>query len=206
MLSATSNLPPNIDKIEITRKSWLLKTQLPIELTEVDTDALWSLCPKTPSFVVLYNKTIEMPRRIQSYRVDYRFSGITHKAIPLPEEFVPFADWVDSIGLGLFDQVLVNWYENGNQYIGSHADSEGQLVSGSPIITISLGASRTFRIRKNGKIVHDEIVEHGTVVAMCGSFQQELKHEIPKIAGKKGKNHGRRISITFRKFSDLQID
>ena len=44
--------------------------------------------------------------------------------------------------------MLLNWYDAAQRhYIGAHRDSTVGLVSGAPIVTISLGATRTFRLR-----------------------------------------------------------
>ena len=165
-------------------------------------DELWKLHPKERGKVLVFGeKTI--PRYQQSYLRDYTFSGVNAKAMPLPNEFKRFLDFVNSIPEynGNFNQVLLNWYENGLHHIGSHSDSESQLIPDSPIVTISLGAERTFRIRnKDKKIEKDIKTENGLVMVMGGKFQKEFKHEIVKINGKKGENTGKRISITFRQF------
>ena len=43
---------------------------------------------------------------------------------------------------------LVNWYQDGDHYIGWHSDDESQLDQTAPIYTISLGATRTFKTRE----------------------------------------------------------
>ena len=39
--------------------------------------------------------------------------------------------FVDKLGNGPFDQVLVNWYQNGNDYISAHSDDEPQIKPNS---------------------------------------------------------------------------
>lgn len=90
---------------------------------------------------------------------------------------------------------------NGYHYIGSHADNEKQLVIGSPIVSISFGGTRTFRIRdKNKKIVKDFELKNKDIIIMGGTMQKEFKHEIVKVNGQKGLNVDKRINITFRQF------
>jgi alkylated DNA repair dioxygenase AlkB len=43
-----------------------------------------------------------------------------------------------------FDYVLINYYANGNNYIGYHSDDERDLKSNGVIASLSLGASRDF--------------------------------------------------------------
>lgn len=66
--------------------------------------------------------------------------------------------------------LLINWYENGRHYIGAHSDNVNPLVDNSPIVSISIGATRIFRIKdkKTRSIVKDITVKHGTVVVMGG--------------------------------------
>ena len=45
--------------------------------------------------------------------------------------------------------LLINWYMNGDDYISMHSDDEKQLVNNSPIVSISLGDTRTFILQNN---------------------------------------------------------
>lgn len=179
--------------------SWLDKTVLPKEL-EKDFKTVWNLHPEERGKVHVFGeKTI--PRYQQAYLNDYTFSGVNSQALPLPNILQDYLDWVNTLYETNFNQVLVNWYENGLHFIGSHRDDERQLVRNSPIVTISLGAERTFRIRDNDKkIVKDIVTKDGIVLVMGGTFQKDFKHEIVKINGKKGESVGPRISLTFRQF------
>jgi alkylated DNA repair dioxygenase AlkB len=169
----------------------------------IDFNSLWNIHPETYGTIKILGKEISTPRWQQSYGRDYRFTGMNHAALPVPELLDPFLEWANSLGYGTFNQVLVNWYANGHHYIGKHRDSESQLVPQSPIISISLGATRTFRIRNyaTNDIIMDLSVNNGDVVIMGGNFQSELTHEIPKISGMKGEGVGPRINITFRQFN-----
>lgn len=85
------------------------------------------------------------------------------------------------------------------------SDDESQLVTGSPIVTITLcleGVPRKFRIRnKSDKtITKDILTTNGIVLTMGGDFQKEFKHEIVKVTGGAAKKVGPRISLTFRQF------
>ena len=59
--------------------------------------------------------------------------------------------------------LLVNWYDGENrEYIVAHRASEAGLVHGSPIVTISFGASFSFRMKAiTGNLRHDFEVGHG---------------------------------------------
>jgi len=193
-----------ITSILISLESWIDEFTLPEKLDNVDFKSLWDVHPKEYGLVKIYGKEIQTPRWQQTYGLDYKFSGVDHKALPIPEVFQPFYDWAINTDYGPFNQMLVNWYQDGSHYIGKHSDDERQLVKGAPILSVSLGATRKFRIRKKktNKIFTDILMPDGTVLVMGGNFQKEFTHEVPKIGGKKGKKVGPRINITFRCFLD----
>lgn len=76
------------------------------------------------------------------------------------------------------------------------------MVPLSPILSLSFGATRKFRIRdKNDKIIKDIDLHDSDIIVMCGNMQKEFKHEIVKVSGEKGAKVGKRINITFRQFA-----
>ena len=100
---------------------------------------------------------------------------------------------------GELNGILVNWYQDGEHYISWHSDDESNLDPKSPIYTISLGATRTFKIREKAdkKNVTNYELEHNDFLIMGGEFQKYYQHHLPKR--KQCKNS--RISITLRKFN-----
>ena len=113
----------------------------------------------------------------------------------------------------LLNSALVNWYRNGHDYIGAHSDRQanGLLLVGSPIVSVSYGAERTFRIRPMRSqaeydvghrvaVVRDIPLRHGTVVVMGGMMQEFFTHEVPKVGGDKGGRVGARVNVTMRCF------
>jgi len=171
-------------------------------------EQLWALHPKEYGKVMMYGEKKKTPRYQQSYGRAYHFSGMNHEALPIPSIIQPYLDMANLQAQRLnhapYSQVLVNWYENGHHYIGLHRDDEKSLVPDSTIFSLSLGATRKFRIREYGtkKIVKDIMLENGMVVIMGGRMQKDFTHEIVKIAGAKGESTGRRINITFRVFTN----
>jgi len=199
--------PKTFPRKDLTDESWLDFGSIPPKLfpSHEAFGELWDLHPDTHHEVMIRGTPTPIPRYQQAYLRDYRFTGSTSKADPeVPESLVPYLKWANALGYGEFNQLLVNWYEDGNNYIGPHADDTRPLVKDSPIITITLcdkGLPRKFRVRKDKEIVLDYDTLNGAVLVMGGKFQKELKHEIVKINGKKAEQAGRRISVTLRQFA-----
>ena len=140
-----------------------------------------------------------IPRRAQAYGRDFAFSGQTAPAAPLPPELAAARDWAACATGTAYNGLLVNWYADGSEYIGPHADNTTALVPGSHILTLTLGAGRRFRVRdrESGKPVTTITLADGDWVAMCGTMQEHFTHEIVKTTIPTGP----RISVTMRQFA-----
>ena len=97
--------------------------------------------------------------------------------------------------------MLVNWYDgNLGHYIGKHRDDTRDLVKGSPIVTISFGEERPFRLRpRKGNGFTDFPAREGAVFVMPWETNLEWTHEVPCHR----KHQGRRISVTLRAFEEI---
>ena len=72
-------------------------------------------------------------------------------------------------------------------------------MPGSPIVTISFGEERTFRLRPwKGKGFTDFAATHGSVLVMPYETNLAWTHEVPA----RKKLEGKRISVTLRAFVD----
>lgn len=171
----------------------------------INFDEIWNLHPETQHVIVIHNKAVKQPRYTQSYMRDYNYSGTSAKAKELPKELEPLYEQAKLYD-PRFNQMLVNWYENGAHYIGAHSDDTKQLIADSPILSVSYGAPRKFRIRdkRNKSIVQDIMMQDNTAVVMKDDFQKCFTHEIVKIGGTKGLQYGRRINVTFRCFKERE--
>jgi alkylated DNA repair dioxygenase AlkB len=78
------------------------------------------------------------------------------------------------------------------------------MIPATPIITISLGEERTFRLRswpaKPGAKFIDSPAKNGTVFVMPWETNRVFTHEVPAST----RNRGRQISITLRAFANDQ--
>lgn len=183
----------------------LLYTRLPQELLDMTAfDILWELHPTEYKTCLIRGRTCTMHRWQQAYGLSYWFSGVNHEAIPTPDHVLPYLQWANNLGLGTFNQILLNWYNDGTHSIGAHSDDERAILFRSPIVTITLGGSRPFVIspKRNTRIgIADQNLfqlnvrpDHGDVFIMAGTFQQLFTHAVPPTSY----HVDRRISITLR--------
>jgi alkylated DNA repair dioxygenase AlkB len=138
------------------------------------------------------------PRLTASYGdsgIKYFYSGTENIALPWTPTLLEIKRKIEAVH-GAYNYCLLNRYRSGADSVGMHADNErGQ---GNVIGSLSLGATRTFRIRHTRtKETRTFPVSNGTLIIMAGTMQRFWKHEIPKTA----ENVGERINLTFRKIT-----
>ncbi|MCB9741130.1 MAG: alpha-ketoglutarate-dependent dioxygenase AlkB [Alphaproteobacteria bacterium] len=162
-------------------------------------EALWDLHPDEHHEVVMAGRPVNVPRWQQAYGRDYRFTGRVSRALPVPPELEPLLAWGRTIEPQV-NSLLLNWYDGRlGHYIGRHRDKTAPMVPGTPIITVSLGEARVFRMRpwrQPGMV--DVPIPDGAVVLIPWATNLAFTHEVPKSA----KAQGRRISVTLRAFRD----
>lgn len=103
---------------------------------------------------------------------------------------------IESVSDTNFTTVLLNYYRDGKDSNGWHADNEKELGINPIIASVSFGAERTFQLKHNTNKDQKKsiILEHGSLLLMKGTTQHFWKHQIPKTA----KPVGPRINLTFR--------
>ncbi len=160
-------------------------------------DLGWSMHPADYTQLMMHGRLVPTPRWQQAYGRDYRYTGQVNRAMAIPPLLQPLLDWCQTIDPHL-NGLLLNWYDGAlNHYIGKHRDSIANLRIDSPIVTISFGEERIFRLRPHrdvGKI--DLPARDGTVFVMPFVTNRSWTHEVPKSA----RATGRRISVTARAF------
>ena len=149
--------------------------------------------------IQLYGKTVYQQRSIGFFSdesIGYYYSGQLANAKPLQQHSFELMKIINSRFSTKYNGILVNKYDDGNNYIGDHSDDEKNLDKGG-VIAISYGAVRKFRIREklSKKIIMDIPTTSNSIIHMGGDFQKEFTHGIP--VEKKVKDE--RYSFTFRK-------
>jgi alkylated DNA repair dioxygenase AlkB len=129
----------------------------------------------------------------------YAYSGQVTRALSFDQVdwMKRLLDYVNQKFNANFNGVLVNKYQDGEEYMAKHADDEKEIDDTAGVVMISIGAIRKFRIRdkKTGKIKMDVLTHPGKIMQMKGDFQKEFLHEIPVEKTVKSA----RYSFTFRR-------
>jgi alkylated DNA repair dioxygenase AlkB len=135
------------------------------------------------------------PRLIASYGapgVSYKYSGVVNVALPWTQSLQEIKGRIEAVR-GEYNYCLLNRYRNGSDSMGWHADDEPEM--GNVIGSLSLGATRKFRIRHNiSRETRTFLVTNGMLIIMAGTMQQFWQHEVPKTK----QAVGERINLTFR--------
>jgi alkylated DNA repair dioxygenase AlkB len=190
----------------------MMERQLIDEDSIIDYDSLFLTKEEADSFLtflkenvsweqIFYTKYRNPQPRLTAWYADkvdmaYSYSGITQTVqVWLPELLILKKKIEDTTKVE-YNSVLLNFYRDGTDSIGAHADNEKELGINPNIASISLGATREFILQnKNNSLSYQ--LTHGSLLVMSGAVQQNWKHSIPKVPSlKEG-----RINLTFRKFS-----
>jgi len=132
----------------------------------------------------------------------YRYSGTEWPGVEYPDWFIEITRAVmKKINFPncLPNSCNINYYEDGHQCVGWHSDNEHLFQSKHRdclIISLSLGASRKFQIRRQWTQETPVTIDlnNGDLMTMEGLFQRFYSHRVPREA------HIRepRINFTWR--------
>ena len=126
---------------------------------------------------------------------NYTYSKIKRTALPWTNELLEIKHVVENNESTKFNSCLLNFYHDGDDGMGWHADNEKELKKNSVIASVSLGAERKFSFKhKKNKEKIDLILGNGSLLVMKEQIQTHWMHQLPK--SKKIKEP--RINLTFR--------
>ncbi len=126
----------------------------------------------------------------------YTYSGTPHAPRPWTPDLAAIRARVERLSGRSFNSVLLNLYRDGRDGMGWHADNEPELGRHPAIASVSLGATRRFRLRHRKSLVAPVTLPltHGSLLLMAGPTQHHWLHAVPKSAVAVGE----RINLTFR--------
>nr|WP_241664433.1 alpha-ketoglutarate-dependent dioxygenase AlkB [Ningiella ruwaisensis] len=148
--------------------------------------------------ISLFGNKLKVPR-LQAWYGDkdasYAYSGIQMAALAWDKKLYALKKYCEQSCQTTFNSVLVNYYRDGQDSMGMHADNESELGKQPIIASFSLGASRNFDFKhmKSGQ-KHRVPLHHGSLLIMCGNTQQYWQHGIHKSK----RINEPRMNFTFR--------
>lgn len=147
----------------------------------------------------VYGKTYLQPRLTHLFATNnlpYSYANITMQPSPFTKAIYNLKQEIENTLKTEFTTCLANFYRDGNDSNGWHADNEKELGEKPIIASLSLGAERWFHLKhKNKKNLKQKILlTNGSLLVMKGNTQANWLHQIPKTK----KEIGKRINLTFR--------
>ncbi|OGX88395.1 alpha-ketoglutarate-dependent dioxygenase AlkB family protein [Hymenobacter glacialis] len=128
----------------------------------------------------------------------YTYSGLTWEPRPWTPPLRDLCQRLEASTGARFNSVLLNYYRDGRDSMGWHADDEPELGTAPIIASLSLGATRRFRLRPIGSRAGLAPIgldlPNGSLLLMRGLTQQHWQHALPKTA----RPAGPRLNLTFR--------
>jgi alkylated DNA repair dioxygenase AlkB len=150
--------------------------------------------------VLIFGQRRRVPRLVAWHGdpgARYRYSGTDHDPEPWTPELERLRARVYELSGVEFNAVLLNYYRDGRDGMGWHADDEPELGRNPAIASVSLGAPRRFclRHRRRKDLKLDLELPHGSLLVMSGPTQHHWLHALPKTR----RPVGERINLTFRR-------
>jgi alkylated DNA repair dioxygenase AlkB len=167
---------------------------------------LTAMVPWRHEPIRLFGKEVLQPRLTAWYGdagATYRYSGLTMQPLPWLPVLQQLRQHVESATGSPFNSVLLNLYRTGQDSMGYHADDEPELGPEPVIASLTLGATRTFRLKPRpaafaGAAPLPEplsvLLTSGSLLVMRGPTQHNWLHALPKTA----RPIGPRLNLTFR--------
>lgn len=152
----------------------------------------------------LFGRSHELPRLQAWYGdrgTDYVYSGIAMEPLPW---LAPLAELRERLAATLaqaederFNSVLCNLYRDGRDSNGWHSDDERVLGPEPVVASVSLGATRRFRMRPKGGQAEAITLDlpSGSLLVMGAGAQAHWQHTLAKTA----RDVGERINLTYRR-------
>jgi alkylated DNA repair dioxygenase AlkB len=137
--------------------------------------------------------------RLTAYYADpgvhYRYSGVVHESLSWPDYLLALRSWIEALAGSSFNSLLLNFYRDGQDSVGMHADNEAELGVNPIVPSVSLGATRRFILkhRASGERLEYQLT-HGSLLLMSGTLQHHWLHGVPKTTVPTEA----RINLTFR--------
>jgi alkylated DNA repair dioxygenase AlkB len=162
--------------------------------------ALMAETPWRQERIEVWGKVHAQPR-LTSWHGDpgtrYTYSGITLDTCAWTPVLARMRRDVEAATGHCYNSVLLNLYRDQHDSVGWHSDNERELGRAPVIASLSLGATRSFRLRHRERL-HAPVaisLTDGSLLLMAGDTQRCWQHAVPK----ESRDQGPRINLTFRR-------
>ena len=173
-------------------------------LTRPQSDAyfaeLLDLVEWTQQIIRIRGREVASPRLSAWYGdpdAHYSYSGLSLSPRPWLPVILELKTRVEAVCNSPFNSVLLNLYRDGADSMGWHSDDEPELGERPVIASLSLGATRRFRLRHRRRKDLEPVaidLENGSLLIMAGDTQRCWKHQLPKSK----RVAEPRVNLTFR--------
>lgn len=161
---------------------------------------LQTTLPWQQDYITLFGRTHKVPR-LQVWMGDshahYQYSGLALSPQPWSPTVQEIKQKIEKRCCQRFNSVLINLYRDGQDSNGWHSDDEPELGENPVIASLSLGATRRFRLRhryRKALAPYSLDLSHGSLLLMAGTTQRYWQHCLTKTT----RRVGPRINLTFR--------
>jgi alkylated DNA repair dioxygenase AlkB len=149
--------------------------------------------------ILIFGERRRVPRVVAWHgdpAATYTYSGTVHTPRPWNDELLLVRERLQSLTGHRYNSVLLNLYRDGRDGMGWHADDEPELGARPAIASVSLGATRRFRLRhrRRAEARCGLDLAHGDLLLMSGGTQRAYQHALTKTA----RPVGERINLTYR--------
>ncbi len=188
----------------------------PSWLTPDEADALFAALAATIPWethhIRLFGRELASPRLscwIGDAGAQYTYSRTRFEPRTWPPALVLLRTRIEAVCAARFNSVLANLYRDGSDSMGWHSDDEPELGAQPVIASLSLGAERSFRLRRRlprgvRAAPADSCrlrLPHGSLLRMAGDTQRLYRHDVPKDRAVRSA----RINLTFRWIGPLLV-
>ena len=199
-VSVSQNIPSQ-HRRDLGLGAWLCYEPAFVQDHEAAMQRLLRELPLAQETIRMIGRDVLVPRLVAfcgEPGLRYRYSGRDHDAAPWTPTLRALVDQLRSATGTRYDTVLCNYYRDGRDAMGRHADDEPELGP-SPddirIASVSLGSRRTFRMRpRAGGDRIDYLLGEGDLLVMGGTTHAHWVHEVPRTKAAVGP----RLNLTFR--------
>lgn len=160
------------------------------------------------TFGALYN----FGQKVASQGADKQWPKAVTDALQFAQQFA------ESRGISkeLYNGVHANFYPDGSAGVAPHSDSEGDMLKGLPIVSVTLLSGdkkpRPFSIYEKPKNkgekpvkITDVVLGHGDIIVMMGRMQESFLHGVEAAKPPKEFKNAERMNLTVRAFTPVAV-